>query len=290
MQHVRTVLCLFIVSAVSVVALSAQPAAAPSSPRTQLTNGAIIEMVKAGFSKDLIQTAITENRPQFSFDPSSLMTLKNAGVSDEIIQAMVARQRAAGGPAPVEAPAVVSPAIPKSQPVTSASAATNGSAKPQLITSARSQESQSIDYIEKGSNEIVLNGSAVATHTGGGFAGQVSMGYLRYVTKWLGVGPMADLQFANKGGGHTLVFGGGVQFVPRLANRVYLCAGTGAGLADMSYSDLHFAATAYVGPRIFLAPHVAYDIQYGLLYVRAGGVPFKASSLSSVATGFSFIF
>ena len=91
----------------------------------------------------------------------------------------------------------------------------------------------------------------------------------------------------------VLRLAGGVEFVPRLAERVYLSAGTAIGgynVGALGASTTRFAAEAFVGPRIFLVPHIALDIQYALLYSHIPGATFTESSGSTIATGFSFFF
>jgi hypothetical protein len=116
LNYVTKSISWFLILACSVLALSAQPA--PQQPsRAILTNAVVIDMVKSGFSQNYVLTAITENRPQFTFDPASLTLLKNSGVSDEIVQAMVTRQHLVPAEvAPAPAPPV--PVAPIPQPVT----------------------------------------------------------------------------------------------------------------------------------------------------------------------------
>ena len=60
-----------------------------------MTNGDVVSMTKAGLSEQVIIAALQENAaPDFDVSPSALISLKNAGVSDRVIEAMQARQRA----------------------------------------------------------------------------------------------------------------------------------------------------------------------------------------------------
>ncbi len=80
--------------------------------------------------------------------------------------------------------------------------------------------------------------------------------------------------------------------MPRIADRFYLVAGAGIGANNYKYywSETNLAAVAYFGPRIFVAQHVAFDVQYNLGYRRIEGLGFKDSSASALVVGFSFIF
>ncbi len=62
-----------------------------------LTNSSIVEMVKAGLGDSVVVAAIHAQPHQFSLSASDLITLKQTGVSDAVLAAMLA----AGAPAPV---------------------------------------------------------------------------------------------------------------------------------------------------------------------------------------------
>jgi hypothetical protein len=55
-----------------------------------LTNAEIIGMVKAGFGETVVINAIRSNETQFDVSPTALFQLKNAGVSQKIIEVMQA--------------------------------------------------------------------------------------------------------------------------------------------------------------------------------------------------------
>jgi hypothetical protein len=65
------------------------------SAQQGLSNDAIIRMVKAGLSDDVIVTTINASQGTYDTSPDALIALKQAGVSDKVIAAVVAR----GGPA-----------------------------------------------------------------------------------------------------------------------------------------------------------------------------------------------
>jgi hypothetical protein len=60
-----------------------------------LTNEGVIKMVKAGLSEDLILSAIADQRSNFSLAAIDLIALKEAGVSEKILKAMMAKGRGA---------------------------------------------------------------------------------------------------------------------------------------------------------------------------------------------------
>lgn len=65
---------------------------APSHPKT-LTNSSITRMVSAGLSDDLILQAIAAQPGQYTTDADSLVDLKEAGVSERVITAMINKGR-----------------------------------------------------------------------------------------------------------------------------------------------------------------------------------------------------
>lgn len=72
----------------------AQAAPPPAAPRAEatpalLTNAEILEMVKAGFAEETIVKSIQLSETRFDTSVAALVELKNAGVSEKIIQAML---------------------------------------------------------------------------------------------------------------------------------------------------------------------------------------------------------
>ena len=95
-------------------------AAAPKAAQPSAVDS-VIESVKAGLSESLIiRTLQRENKPA-NLGPADLVKLKNAGVSEKIIEAMLdpagaAAPAAAAAPAPAPAPAPVAAAAPAPAP------------------------------------------------------------------------------------------------------------------------------------------------------------------------------
>jgi len=83
-----------------------------------LNNDAIIKLVKAGLSDDLIVSTIAAQAGSYDTSTDGLIALKSAGVSDKVVAAIVAK---AAAPA-VVAPAPTPPPAPVAQPPVSASA------------------------------------------------------------------------------------------------------------------------------------------------------------------------
>lgn len=76
-------------------AVSPQPKQAPQITKTEthsgqkpLVNASIIQMVEAGFGENVILKAIQTNETQFDVSMNALFELKNAGVSQKLIEAM----------------------------------------------------------------------------------------------------------------------------------------------------------------------------------------------------------
>jgi hypothetical protein len=73
------------------------PMAGPLPPSkvapAKMSNDSVIKMAKAGLSDDLIVQTIGSQPGQFETDPDSLVALKQAGVSERVITAMVNRGR-----------------------------------------------------------------------------------------------------------------------------------------------------------------------------------------------------
>ena len=70
------------------------------SHATAMTNKDVIKMQKAGLAEDTILAAIEKEKPEYDTDTDALIELKGAGVSEKIIQKMIALK--AGGAAAVE--------------------------------------------------------------------------------------------------------------------------------------------------------------------------------------------
>jgi hypothetical protein len=58
-------------------------------PMLPMTNADVLDLFKAGFSDELIITKIRASRAAFLVDTPSLITLKQAGLSDAVIGALV---------------------------------------------------------------------------------------------------------------------------------------------------------------------------------------------------------
>jgi hypothetical protein len=81
----------FAIAAVTLFALAGAQAQSP------LSNADVIKLAKAGMSEDFILNSINQQGSQFSTDDSSLVEMKNAGVNERILTAMVRK-----GPPPQE--------------------------------------------------------------------------------------------------------------------------------------------------------------------------------------------
>ena len=70
-----------------------------------LTNDAVIKLVKAGLSDDLIVSTINAQAGTYDTSTSGLIALKTAGVSDRVVSAIVVKGTAPAAPPMVAAPA-----------------------------------------------------------------------------------------------------------------------------------------------------------------------------------------
>jgi hypothetical protein len=75
-----------------------------------LDNDAVVKLVNAGLSEELIVSTINASPGHYDTSPDGLIALKNAGASDKVVSAVVARA-SAPPPPPVAAPAPAVPAV-----------------------------------------------------------------------------------------------------------------------------------------------------------------------------------
>ena len=104
MKMTRVVLTLILVAAVSL----SLPGAI-SLAQEVLTNDSVIQMVKAGLPEAVVIAKIKSTSSKFDLKTDSLVSLKKAGVSDKVLEAMVA---AGSGAAPSTAAAAPAPPAP----------------------------------------------------------------------------------------------------------------------------------------------------------------------------------
>ncbi len=74
-----------------------------------LNNDSIVKLVRAGLGEDTIVSIVKTQPGKFSLSAEDVISLKNAGVSEKIISAMLAKSSAAPAPLPKDASA---PALP----------------------------------------------------------------------------------------------------------------------------------------------------------------------------------
>jgi len=243
-------------------------------------------MVKAGVAVDIIiETIKKAEAVQFHLFPSHLIFLKQAGVPDEVIRAMGARAAGRTGPTPPAATPVVTPPAVAEVPGGTPPAPSSPPAAPVAL-------SEEGPYISSGMNEVILNGLVRIPHSDvGSTSGNIGFGFGRYLTDWFAIGPLVSAAFVGSEV-HDITLAGIAQFAPRISDRFYLVAGAGVGVNNLKVfeSDTDLAVAAYFGPRVFLARHVALDIQYALLYRRFEGLGFKDSSASNLRVGFAVVF
>jgi hypothetical protein len=71
----------------------AGPLPAAKAVQAKMTNDAVLRMAKAGLSDDLIVQTIGAQPGQYATDADSLIVLKQAGVSERVIAAMIGKER-----------------------------------------------------------------------------------------------------------------------------------------------------------------------------------------------------
>jgi hypothetical protein len=74
-----------------------------------LNNDAVIKLVKAGLGDDLIVTTVSASAGSYDISADGLIALKNAGVSDKVVAAIVSK---ASAPVPAAAPAAAAMSAP----------------------------------------------------------------------------------------------------------------------------------------------------------------------------------
>ena len=85
MKMMRAVLVLALVAAVGL-----SLPGATSLAQEVLTNDSVIQMVKAGLPEAVVIAKIKSTSTKFDLKTDSLVSLKKAGVSDKVLEAMVA--------------------------------------------------------------------------------------------------------------------------------------------------------------------------------------------------------
>ncbi len=105
MKRIRAVLVLLLVAAVSL-----SLPGATSLAQEVLTNDSVIQMVKAGLPEAVVIAKIKGTASKFDLKTDSLVSLKKAGVSDKVLEAMVSA--GSGSPAAAAAPTTTTPAPP----------------------------------------------------------------------------------------------------------------------------------------------------------------------------------
>ena len=104
MKMMRVVVTLILVAAVSL-----SLPGATSLAQEVLTNDSVIQMVKAGLPEAVVIAKIKSTSSKFDLKTDSLVSLKKAGISDKVLEAMVA---AGSGAAPSTAAATPAPPAP----------------------------------------------------------------------------------------------------------------------------------------------------------------------------------
>ena len=260
-----------------------------------VTNETIMKMVAAGVpASAIIQTINSAPRVTFTFLPGDLTALGQARVPEDVVRAMAARANgrsfvtpAVSAPVTPPLPAQTKPAPPP-PPTAPPSTGANQVAPP---PPPRSFGVDVAGYQGRGTWDVEVQGSGTFAHSGGGKLGLVdgTVGY--FVSHGSEVGFTVSGIFLNGaqdvllGGGYRYYFGNGRA-------RPFLGATAGGNVAHASgvstQGNAAFAGSG--GVRVFVAPRIALDIAYNLVYVHVSGASFSESSESQIAFGFAHTF
>ena len=94
----------------------APAAAKPAPPVAKSPVDSVIELVKAGMSENLIMKTLKSQGKAMTLAPADLMKLKNAGVSEKLIEVMMDPSASPAAPAPAAAPPPAPPVAPAPAP------------------------------------------------------------------------------------------------------------------------------------------------------------------------------
>jgi hypothetical protein len=129
-----------------------------AQPQDQIvTNQTVVEMVRAGVAQDLIIDTISKSECRFLLDPANLVWLKNAGVADDVVRAMAAKESGKQAASPEFTQAKTpSPSVPT---------ASRASLTPQLAQTPPPRAGSPRIYIEsQGGFESYLSAAMVKKH------------------------------------------------------------------------------------------------------------------------------
>ena len=154
-------------SAVALSSLFAQEA---------LTNEGVVKLVKAGLSEDLVITAIGQQSSSFLLGANELVMLKEAGISERIIRAMMDKGKNPSVPAPADAkPGEAKPGPAADSPAALAAPGVwykKGSAYFELLT-------EEIQWKTSGAMKSFASAGIVKKDVGGTLAGPSSRNFLQ---------------------------------------------------------------------------------------------------------------
>ncbi len=271
-------------AAVLFIVLASAPAFGqqPSGPLTDLR---IMELVRAGVRPDeLARIIATAPEISFSLTPAAEQVMMSAGVTEETIKQMAARQNRAASNTP---PAASDQGrnVPSAPPVAQ---------RQQPPTQPQPPTPNGFEYQGKGMWDVDLNASATIPHVSGASTTGIVSGSLGYfVSRGSEVGIAASGVFVD--GGQDVILGGDFRYYfrspnPRLLPFIGGAAGVNIAHASGFGTQGNFGALGNAGLRIFVAPHVALQAEYTLLWVHVSGDTFAESSLSQLSVGFATVF
>jgi hypothetical protein len=202
------------VGALAVCLLTPSGTAQPQKP---LVNDDVIQMAKAGFGEELIIKAIRTHEPAFDTSIQSLIALKNAGVSEKAIAALIECQNQAGTAEPAFPGLAASPAgapnpalpvaarsttvvdrsggLPVNTPALAGSRGIAGSLPAEVANMPRES---GIYYREAAGFIQIFGKPVVATRMSGGLKGHLLLGLTKERAKGQLPGRHAQLQVPER--------------------------------------------------------------------------------------------
>jgi len=159
------------------LALAALFAVPASAQEAACNDEMVVQLVRAGIATDLIAAQISQCSPHFQLDPSHLIALKQAGVSDELVRTMARRQN--GGSLATTRPASSIPPAP-------------------VDAKGGLPEDEGVYWIGQGGELFRIEGVAVSNlRTGSTLASKMTMGIKRARINAQIKGSHADLRVGS---------------------------------------------------------------------------------------------
>jgi len=157
-------------------------ASVAASAQQPLTNESVIRMTKAGLGDSLIVQAINATPGSFSTSTSDLITLKQAGVSERVIGAMIAKHSAPP-----------SPDVPEGIPASAGAASGATPAPDTAATSLEGVDEMGVYYKNREGKWTLMEPELVNFRSGGALKSYATNGLIKQDKNGHLMGPTAKL-------------------------------------------------------------------------------------------------